>query len=779
MSNARLNRIFYREITGPCLIALLILTFVVFTREFGRLAEMLIRRNADAMMVAQIVLFILPSVLIFSIPFAFLIGTLIGFSRLSGDSEIIAMRASGVSVWQMLKPVLKVATLVALITAAFTCSLLPRGNWNLRLLTHELGFKPLQSEIKARVFNEQIPNTILYVEDIDLRTSIWKGVFVHTSSSNAQKRTILASRGDLITSEDGRRLQLHLEDGTVYDTNDVTPERDSMTRFGTQDVLLQLPEMEAAFSKPKRPKDKTIVELWNDRDRGKVADRNANNVEMYGRISLPLAALVFGVLAVTLGISRAKSGRGYGFVVSIVIAFSYFVMFDMGRNLAAGGVIPVWLGGWGPDILLAVVAVLSVYAASRERLVLERLIDNRLWATVGCGLRRLARAVGGLFRGLAASAGRRFWDVCTVCVQLTRVVDLYMLRNFLFYLVPTLLICTSLFYLFTFFELMDDIFKNNIPYRMVFDYFLFLIPQILILLVPISILIATLVTFGVLDKASEVVAFKSCGISIYRIAVPVVLLSALMGGGLFVLQEYVTPYTNQKQDSLRNVIKGRPAQTYYQLGRNWIFGEDDRLYNYRHFDSQNDIFADMSVYELDISENRLNWHLYAKKVRWDPATKNWIFSQGWRRDFTDGYEQKYETFNQRYFAFPERPSYFEQEVKESSKMTYGELKEYIHGLQRAGFDVDQLQTELYRKLSFPVVSLIMTILGIPFSFSMGRKGALYGIAAGVIIGIFYWGMFGAFEVMGANGLLAPVLAAWGPNILFSTAGLLMLSWVKT
>jgi len=256
-------------------------------------------------------------------------------------------------------------------------------------------------------------------------------------------------------------------------------------------------------------------------------------------------------------------------------------------------------------------------------------------------------------------------------------------------------------------------------------------------------------------------------------------MSVFFGAGLFILEEYITPYANQKQDSLRNVIKGRPAQTYYQLGRNWIFGENDRLYNYRHFDSGNDVFADLSVYDLDLDDNRLNWHLYAKKARWDPATRNWILSQGWRRDFSGGNEPNFETFSERYFAFPELPSCFEQEVKESSKMTYGELKEYINSLQRAGFEVDQLKTELYKKLSFPVVSVIMTVLGIPFAFSMGRKGALYGIAAGVLIGIVYWGMFGAFDVMGANGLIAPLLAAWGPNILFSAAGLLMLSWVRT
>jgi len=773
-----LNRIFYREITGPCLITLLVLTFVVFTREFGRLAEMLIRRNADAVTVVQIVAYILPSVLIFSIPFAFLIGTLIGFSRLSSDSEIIALRASGVSIWQMIKPVLKVASAVALITALFTCVLLPQGNWSLRRLSHELGFKPLQSEIKPRVFNEDISNTILYVEDIDLRTSGWKGVFVHTSE-NGKRQIMLASKGDLITSENGRRVQLHLENGTVYDTNEAAPERDSLTRFGTQDLLLSMPEMETAFSKPKRPKDKTLIELWRDRQHGEASEQRANGVEMHGRISLPLASLIFGLLAVTLGISRPKGGRGYGFITSIVVAFSYFILFDLGRSLATEGAIPIWLGGWGGDILLAALAGFSFYAASRETRIVERIVDHPVLSVAGSGVRRFMAHLSGLFRGVAAAAGNRFWDICTVCVQLTRVIDLYMLRNFLFYLIPTLAICMSLFYLFTFFELMDDIVRNDVSYWTVFHYFLFLVPHILTLLVPISILIATLVTFGVLDKTSQIVAFKSCGISVYRIAVPVVLVSALSGAGLFVLQEYVSPYANQKQDSLRNIIKGRPVQTYYQLGRNWIFGENNRLYNYAHFDSKNDIFADVSVYDLDISENRLNYHLYAKKVRWDPATRNWIFNQGWRRDFAGGNGPNYEAFAERYFSFPERPSYFEQEVKESSKMTYGELKVYIRSLQRAGFEVDQLRTELYKKLSFPVVSLIMTVLGIPFSFSMGRKGALYGIAAGVVIGIFYWGMFGAFEVMGANGLLAPVLAAWGPNILFSTAGLLMLSWVKT
>ena len=138
-----------------------------------------------------------------------------------------------------------------------------------------------------------------------------------------------------------------------------------------------------------------------------------------------------------------------------------------------------------------------------------------------------------------------------------------------------------------------------------------------------------------------------------------------------------------------------------------------------------------------------------------------------------------DVFDSQGFTFPEEPSYFTGEVKESSKMTYLELEEYIQYLHQGGFEVDHLKTDLHKKIAFPLVSLIMAILGIPFSFTMGRKGALYGIAAGVLIGIFYWGTFGVFGTLGANGLLSPLLAAWAPNLLFAAGGTLLLSTVRT
>jgi len=353
-----------------------------------------------------------------------------------------------------------------------------------------------------------------------------------------------------------------------------------------------------------------------------------------------------------------------------------------------------------------------------------------------------------------------------------------MIRTFSLNLALTLLTCVSLFYLFTFFELVDDMVANNATYTILFEYFFYLLPHVLMMLVPISILISTLVTFGVLEKTSQTIAFKACGISVYRLATPVILLAVAVCGAIFVLQDYVLPFANQRQDSLRNVIKGRPIQTSYRPGRNWILGEGNRLYNYSYFDPEQSLFAELSIYEFEFAESELIRHTYGQRALWNSGAQAWELSNGWTRNLQQDTDA-FTSFESQRVDAPEKPDYFLHEVQESIKMTYLELDTYVDELQRGGFEVDHLRTELHRKIAFPVVSLVMVVLGVPFAFSVGRKGALYGIAAGALIGIVYWGAFGVFGVFGNNGLLSPLLAAWGPNLLFGTGSILLFMNVKT
>lgn len=774
----RVESIVYQEISAPSVIALLVLSFVVFTREFGRLAEMLIRKNADAVIVFEVVTSLLPGIFVFTLPISFLIGTLVGFSRLSTDSEIVALRAGGVSIYRMLWPVFKVGIGVGLITLLFTHFLWPLGNWHLRQLRHEIGLRPVQAEVKPRVFNEHLPGMILYAEDIDLQASHWKGVFLADRTAEGERRMILSNSGHLAISPNQRNLQIHFEDGSIYKVNPGTPERYSLSRFESQDDLISLPGMDQRIRRPKRPEDKTLSELLSDIRQVDPQVQRRGRVELHGRTTLPLSALVFAVLGVTLGIRTHRGGRGYGFVISVTVAFLYYVLFATASELAKNDLLSIFWGTWGVSLLWVGIALLSLRYATTESNILNTITNNPFLIRCLELSRKSVLAIGQVFRRAFARLRHWIWHFSRMRLRTARVIDLYLARSFFLYLVLTLAVCAALFYLFTFFELVDEVFANNIAYAVVLDYFVYLLPHVLMLLVPISILIATLITFGVLDKTSQVVALKSCGISVYRIALPVLVLSLIIGAFIFFIQEQILPYANQRQDNLRNIITGRPIQTYYQRGKNWIFGEGNRLYNYNYFDSEHDIFAEISVYNLDISQSRLTQHIYARQAHWNPATQTWILYNGWRRTF-ETQKTDLETFEEKEFSFAEAPDYFEQEVKESSKMTYLELKKYIEELQKGGFEVDHLKTELYKKIAFPIVNLIMAILGIPFAFSVGRKGALYGIAVGVLIGIFYWGAFGFFEVLGGNGLLSPLLAAWGPNILFGASGSLLLSLVRT
>jgi lipopolysaccharide export LptBFGC system permease protein LptF len=192
------------------------------------------------------------------------------------------------------------------------------------------------------------------------------------------------------------------------------------------------------------------------------------------------------------------------------------------------------------------------------------------------------------------------------------------------------------------------------------------------------------------------------------------------------------------------------------------------------------MFVRLNIYEVDMRQLTLKRRITARQA--GISEKNqWLLEDGWIRDFENN-RGGFQPFKKRAFAFPEPSSYFKKEIfepKESSKMTYLELKNYIDYLRQSGYNATELQIQLYMKISFPLSCFVMALIGVPFSFSMGKKGAFFGITASIAIAITYWGIFRIFEQMGAYGILAPVLAAWAPNVLFASAGLTLLFTLKT
>jgi lipopolysaccharide export LptBFGC system permease protein LptF len=251
----------------------------------------------------------------------------------------------------------------------------------------------------------------------------------------------------------------------------------------------------------------------------------------------------------------------------------------------------------------------------------------------------------------------------------------------------------------------------------------------------------------------------------------VLVASVLLAGGLFFFDQVYLPRANRRQDALRNLIKGKPPQTYLNPYRKWIFGQNSTIYYYQLFDPDRNQFGSLAAFKFNPSNFQLVKRVYADRAHWEDRLGRWVCTQGWERDFRGPAIADYRTFDVATFSsIDELPAYFKKEVRQSSEMNYEQLQRYIRDLQQSGFDVVRLRVQLQEKIAFPLSALVMAVLAIPFSLSTGKRGAIAGVAAAVGIAVVYITLSRLSESMGNVSQLPPLLAAWAPELIFALAG---------
>jgi LPS export ABC transporter permease LptG len=340
-----------------------------------------------------------------------------------------------------------------------------------------------------------------------------------------------------------------------------------------------------------------------------------------------------------------------------------------------------------------------------------------------------------------------------------------------FYLAMIVAAFLLLLLVFTLFELLGDILRNQVSPLTVGEYLLNVAPYFLYTTTPLSMLLAVLVTFGLLQRTNEITAIKATGISLYRVVIPVLLASILVAGVLFLSDQLYLPYTNKRQDALRNEIKGKPAQTYLRPDRKWIFGQHSDIYYYQFFDPDRNVFAGVSVFQFDPHTFQMTHRIDADRAYWSDLTNRWVYEKGWERSLNGSAHVSDRKFDvATYSELSEPPSYFKKEIKQSSEMSYDELRRYIHDLEESGFDVVRLRVQLQKKIAYPLITLVMAVLAVPFALSAGKRSALTGVATAIGIGVVYWTINALFEAMGNLSQLPPGVAAWSPDLVFGFIG---------
>jgi LPS export ABC transporter permease LptG/LPS export ABC transporter permease LptF len=782
------TRYILREVIGYALLGGVLFTFILFMPYLLPMMQLLVHGVTTPVDVLRIIGILLPGFLTLTIPMSVLVGILLGLSRLAADSEVTAMRASGMGVLSFLRIVSLFAVVAWIACLANTLYLAPRtAGAILRFERESSSGGGAAALVQPRVFYENLKNSVLYVQDAapgPNGAAVWHHVFL-ADLTNPATPHIITSEQAIALNDGSQTLRVQMFDGTRHDIASNNPDQYNIASFAATELPLQTSQQEDThISRRDTPMQALPTrELWQLAHGPDKAASQPYRIQLQYRLSFPAACFVLMLVGVPLGLSSKRGGKSTGFVVSIILVFLYYVLSEIGIAMARDGKLSAFLGVWGANLLFTAAGLLLIQQLSRGGMALNLVSSAGQALTNLFGrLRPSSRASAESFASGASMRRLRR----ALRIRFPLILDEYVMgstvRNFVLVLVSL----SMLFTIFTFFELIGDIIKYRTPLVTVGEYLLNLIPFILDIVTPLCALVAVLITFGTLSRTSELTAMKATGTSLYRIVAPVVLIAAMLAVALFAFDDAYLPAANRRQEALRAVIKGKPAQTFLRPDRKWMSGqslgdnEPSRIFYYQFFDPGKDAFANLTVFEFQPGSFTLTRRIFATSARWDDTVGRWVFENGWQRTFSGETTTSYQPFA--ISTFPEireQPSYFKKEDRQSQEMSYSELTNYITDLKQSGFDTTRLRVQLNRKLAYPLMTLVMAILAVPFALSAGKRGNLAGMGAGIGLAIGYWVIALFFENLGNVNSLPPILAAWSPDILFAMVGSYLLLRVPT
>ncbi len=337
----------------------------------------------------------------------------------------------------------------------------------------------------------------------------------------------------------------------------------------------------------------------------------------------------------------------------------------------------------------------------------------------------------------------------------------------------------TLFLLAETIERIDDLVEKKAAVSDAVLFFAFKTPQIIFISLPLAVLLACTLSLLLLSRNNEIVAFRACGASLYRIVSPILIAVFFIGGMSFLANEYIIPYTNRQMNHIWDVrIKKIPPRGYNRTDKVWFHSENNTIWNITHLDPFKNKLSGVTIFHLD-ENNRLVQQIDADNVEWNNEEKRWIFKQGLIYHFGQRGEFRQEQFQEAHFPILERPADFKGMGKFPEEMNYVELTDYIRFLQTTGVDTTSYVVDKWGKLSNPLIVFVLALVGIPFSLRSNRSGGLaLGVAIAIGIGAIYLVFFYAGLSLGHAGRLPPILAAWGPTALFLAMGSYMLMRVK-
>lgn len=765
------SRYIVREVVPPFGLSLLVLTFLLMLPPIMDVVEDLIAKGVDNLTIVRMMATLLPQGLGVTIPMALLVGVLMGLGRLSSDREMVAMQACGISLFRILTPLLGLASIAAAVTCYILVVALPDANQEFRELSYQTIANRAEGEVKPRVFHDDFPNIMLHVREVSSTGGGWSEVFLAETSASDRPAVYVAESGRVVLDRDARTVDVVLQNGTGHYVDPTAPREYESHTF--DEVVIAL-DADSAFPRggPQRGlAELTIPALEEEAESMRRAGLSPHQpiMHIHRKFSIPVACLVFVLLGVGLGVTSRKDGRLASFALGIGVIFTYYVIMYTSEAMAKGQLVSPHFAMWIPNIALGFIGlVLTIWrSGSVERRFSIPFLPHRQPLVDDNEASNIENSyASGTMVNLSSGPLSGF-----------SILDWYVTKLYLRWVSLAFVGLLGIFYISTFIDLSDKLFKGQTTGLILLDYFWHATPQFMYYVLPIAALISTLVTVGLLTKTSELTVMKACGISLYRMALPIFGFSLLWSCCLFLMSESFLAESNQRAEELNHQIRTGSAQTIDVLNRKWLITDDGDIYHYLYFNPDAQELTSLSVYEFTDQPRSLERRTYAAHANYSDG---WEGRDVWIRTFHQNKnETPYQTASTSALPFVAPPDFFQAELPEAEMMSFSELEDYIAELRERGFDVVNLVVALHRKASFPFVTFILTLIAVPFAVTTGPRGALYGVGVGIGLAFTYWIILSVFGAFGSAGALAPAAAAWAPNVLFGASAGYFLLTVRT
>jgi lipopolysaccharide export system permease protein len=365
-----INRYIFKEIAVPFFLSLVILTVTALLSKVIKIIELMVTHGIGFSFIFWFVVSVIPTFLIYTIPISFLIGVLIAFTRLSSDSEITAMKAGGISLYNMMRPVAAISVLAYIVTLAFTLYIFPWGNMSIKQLLFEAARTRLVSGIEEKTFYDRFKGVVLYVDRLNTQTGEMEGIFIseNDEATGAESNVFFAQKGIFSPSTDESAVYLKLMDGTMHRKSSNGNESYHIADFSTYVLELSLTGGPATMIESKTNREMYPAEL---RERiAKVKARGGNTapylIDLHKRFALPASIFVFAILGVPLGIQKIRAARFTGFSVAMAVVLIYYVLSTALEALGENGVLHPVLAVWGSDIVFGSAGLYVFYKAAKD-----------------------------------------------------------------------------------------------------------------------------------------------------------------------------------------------------------------------------------------------------------------------------------------------------------------------------------------------------------------------------------------------------------------------------